>query len=659
MSRQPPRQQLNASATQRLRPQPRQLNAFDRHLERLTPPPPSPSSPSGQPGSSPREMTAKQLTQSPATLAFRRIGGGVSDAVFGGAGSVHSAVLTLASCTIGTGVLALPAAFAESGVAAGLALLLLSAGFNVWSCMLLVHSSVLSRRFSYRSIGVAAFGEAGGRLVKLAVVLVLFGIITGLLVVLRDSIYEVVELFSPGHPASRWVLSGGVVLALVLPLSLPASIAALKYTSMLALASICFVTYTVCAAGVHRVHQMGNLTAAIRAAQAEAATGGNFWLPVQDDPAVPGWLKVITNIPVFCMAFACQVQVPDIFKTLKGAGSRKSTKGMQMVVTGALCGCLVLYLSIALLGVLAFVGAFTDLHGDVLDSLMLTINKGSAGAQSLRTEISAARVIMCISVSLTCPLLVLPCRDTIMQMLLPEAEEEEEVVVHRRSSAASESAVGGAASSASASAASASAAGATGALESGRGGAAAYRSSPLARPLLDRSNGTDSSTGALERRSRTRTRTRTDSRSANKSKAWPCWRLAAHGCVTVFILTTGWALANSIPNLKLVLGFTGSTGGSLLLYVLPALFYLKLLQKSRDAKIARLVASGRGARSAEADVPQPSAWALFFGVFPLIVGIVVGVCATGATVYGVVSGSHDNNMTATSGSTHGNGKLVY
>ena len=129
--------------------------------------------------------------------------------------------------------------------------------------------------------------------------------------------------------------------------------------------------------------------------------------------------------------------------------------------------------------------------------------------------------------------------------------------------------------------------------------------------------------------------------------------------MTVFILTTGWALANSIPNLKLVLGFTGSTGGSLLLYVLPALFYLKLLQKSRDAKIARLVASGRGARSAEADVPQPSAWALFFGVFPLIVGIVVGVCATGATVYGVVSGSHDNNMTATSGSTHGNGKLVY
>ena len=250
--------------------------------------------------------SAKQMmSQSPATRAFRRIGSGVSDAVFGGEGSVQSGMLTLASCTIGTGVLALPAAFAESGVAIGLVLILASAGFNIWSCMLLVHSSALSRRFSYRSIGVAALGSIGGRLVKVAVVLVLFGIITGLLVVLRDSIYEVMQLFTP-EPASRWMLSGIVVLVLILPLSLPPSIAALKYTSMLALVSICYVTYTVVVCGVNRIHEMGNLTAAIQAAQHEAATGGNFWLPVQDDPTVPGWLKVITNIPVFCMAFAAR-----------------------------------------------------------------------------------------------------------------------------------------------------------------------------------------------------------------------------------------------------------------------------------------------------------------------------------------------------------------
>ena len=125
-------------------------------------------------------------------------------------------------------VLALPAAFAESGVAIGLVLILASAGFNIWSCMLLVHSSALSRRFSYRSIGVprsAALDEVR----EGAVVLVLFGIITWLLAVLRTA-SRVMQLFTP-EPASRWMLSGIVVLVLILLLSLPLSIAALKYTN--------------------------------------------------------------------------------------------------------------------------------------------------------------------------------------------------------------------------------------------------------------------------------------------------------------------------------------------------------------------------------------------------------------------------------------------
>ena len=59
------------------------------------------------------------------------------------------------------------------------------------------------------------------------------------------------------------------------------------------------------------------------------------------------------------------------------------------------------------------------------------------------------------------------------------------------------------------------------------------------------------------------------------------------------------------------------------------------------------MASGLTEQMAAANAPKTSAWSLFFGIFPLIVGVLVGVIATGATVYGVVNGSHDNNMTAT------------
>ena len=48
--------------------------------------------------------------------------------------------------------------------------------------------------------------------------------------------------------------------------------------------------------------------------------------------------------------------------------------------------------------------------------------------------------------------------------------------------------------------------------------------------------------------------------------------------MTAGLLILTWVLANSINNLKLVLGFTGATGGCLLLYILPSLFYLKLLK---------------------------------------------------------------------------------
>ena len=113
---------------------------------------------------------------------------------------------------------------------------------------------------------------------------------------------------------------------------------------------------------------------------------------------------------------------------------------------------------------------------------------------------------------------------------------------------------------------------------------------------------------------------------ASSTTKWPCSRLVSHSLVTAGLLLATWCLANSISNLKLVLGFTGSTGGCLLLYMLPAIFYLKLLSKQRQAK--------------------PPSWsALLFGWVPLILGTVVMIVATGATVYFVTEGTTDTNTT--------------
>ena len=346
-------------------------------------------------------------TQSPSTRALRNIGAGTTELLFGSKGSIQSCIMTLASCTIGTGVLALPAAFAEAGFAAGLLLISLSVGFNAWTCLLLTHCCVLSKQYSYRRIGEAAFGKTGGTVVKFGVVFVLFGIITALQVVLSDSLYKVAHLFVE-HPASKWMLSGVAIGVTVLPLSLPSDISALRYTSVLALTSMLYVTIVVVVCGYLRVEQVGGFSNAVAVAINETDA---FWAPQGGSSKslntnASKMLNIMTNIPVFMMAFGCQVQVPDIFHTMpkqmmdvvvgsSGEGVRRikkrmrSLKDMQWVVVGALCIVCFLYLLLGVSGAMAFVGHWHQLKGDVLITLGTTTSN-----QVLLSNIDAARVVM-------------------------------------------------------------------------------------------------------------------------------------------------------------------------------------------------------------------------------------------------------------------------
>ena len=539
-------------------------------------------------------------TQSPATRALRNIGAGTTEVLFGSTGSIQSCIMTLASCTIGTGVLALPAGFVEAGFAAGLSLFALSAIFNIWTCLLLVHCCIMSNRYSYRRIGVAAFGKVGGFAVKIGVTLVLFGIITALIVVFSDSIHEVAGLFVESKSAipSKWTLSGVGIGVIILPLSLPSNISALRYTSMLALCSIAYVTIVVVVCGVKRVDQVGGLSPAINLA---VNTTGSFWGPQSPSPI----LNIITNVPVFMMSLACQVQVPDIFHTMPRKGPRKerSLKDMTTVCFVALGIVATLYIILGFTGALAFIGNWNKLTGDVLAALSLTTTD-----PSLLGNISAARVVMCVSVSLTCPLLVLPCRDTVLQLLGLDEQSQQQAAQEnaaRKAEADME--------------------------QQQQQQPQHYRGSPIgARSSMNRISDGGNGAMALHRH---------ELEEMDKGdKGWPCKRLISHALVTAILLASAWFLANSLSNLKLVLGFTGSTGGCMLLYILPAMFYLKLLKMEQDKK---------NQENEEGEKTSISCSSLLFGWIPLIVGTVVMFVATGATIYFVVDGQTDHNSTTT------------
>jgi amino acid permease len=555
-------------------------------------------------------------TQSPSTRALKNIGAGTTEILFGSKGSIQSCIMTLASCTIGTGVLALPAAFVETGFAAGLFMVTISVGFNAWTCLLLTHCCLASKQYSYRRIGVAAFGKCGGIVVKLGVVFVLFGIITALQVVLSDSLYKVAHLFVT-QPASKWTLSGIAVAVTVLPLSLPSDISALRYTSVIALSSMLYVTIVVVICGWRRVKEVGGVTNSIQLAINET---GSFWKPQASGKSESlTLLNVLTNIPVFMMAFGCQVQVPDIFQTMpkkiidviipsangsviKSKKRSRSLNDMKWVVIGALCIVCLLYVLLGVSGAIAFVGHWDQLKGDVLIALSTTTKN-----KLILSNIDAARAVMCISVSLTCPLLVLPCRDTLLQLLGldwssigqsssndDEEEEEEEkdrMEANRKSLLASS------------------------ALNPNRSGAGCDVSGVDGGVGGHLNQGRDMKS-MLDLNSKLGGRT--------KKQKWPVSRLISHSLVTAGLLIVTWILANSISNLKLVLGLTGATGGCFLLYILPAMFYLKLLEVQKRAL---------------PNMKSPSCCALLFGWIPLILGTLIMIVSTGSTIYFVSDGT--------------------
>ena len=80
--------------------------------------------------------------------------------------------------------------------------------------------------------------------------------------------------------------------------------------------------------------------------------------------------------------------------------------------------------------------------------------------------------------------------------------------------------------------------------------------------------------------------------------------------------TIVWFIAIMIPQLDIVFGFTGSTGGVLLVYILPSLYYIavvKRLKKRMDQSTLSLI----GPRWL-----QPAAYIL------IAISIVIGVIST-------------------------------
>jgi len=220
-------------------------------------------------------------------------------------GSLRAAVYNLFSSVLGAGILGLPFTATRFGLIPGLALILPFAACSLYTLRLLEWTAVLTGVRGYRPLAELLLGPRLRRLVALALVFNTFGSLVVYLIVIGDlttgfarSALAMGDDSDGDGGVGEWLLHvaahrAAVIVAvgvlLCLPLSLTRDLSALRYTSLLSLASIAFLS----------------LSLAVRAAEASVSDGGAAFADhAATGPQLP-FIKLVGNLPTFIYAFSC------------------------------------------------------------------------------------------------------------------------------------------------------------------------------------------------------------------------------------------------------------------------------------------------------------------------------------------------------------------
>ncbi|KNC78540.1 hypothetical protein SARC_09034 [Sphaeroforma arctica JP610] len=301
--------------------------------------------------------------------------------------------MILAQTAMGAGILALPYAFSNLGYAFGTLMLLVSSGVSAFTLHLLsvCVANVGGRSTTFGSIAQASYPRLGW-IADLLVVVVTFGVCSSFLIVVGDNLPLVVSFLSDlpqTSPGSVW-LGRHVYIALAwalvcVPLSVSGRLDLLKYTSLLAIASVVFTMVLVVVYYVEPSDSW-NPCGSDETSEAEAVGCLGDVVAFNDD-----FVKIMTGLPLFVFAYGCHGQIFGIYNELKV----QKVRSMNFIVVLAVSLCALLYTVCGLFGYLIY-GSLTQ------SNILLNFPLGVAS--------SVARLAMSLVVILTYPLAIHPCR---------------------------------------------------------------------------------------------------------------------------------------------------------------------------------------------------------------------------------------------------------
>uniref|UniRef100_A0A669EJC9 Solute carrier family 38 member 3 n=1 Tax=Oreochromis niloticus TaxID=8128 RepID=A0A669EJC9_ORENI len=326
---------------------------------------------------------------------------------FEGKTSFGMSVFNLGNAIMGSGILGLAYAMANTGILLFWFLLTAVAALSSYSIHLLLKSSGIVGIRAYEQLGYRAFGNLGKIAAGTAITLQNIGAMSSYLYIVKSELPLVIQAFLKAEPNSDlWYLNGNYLVimvsaSIILPLALMKQLGYLGYTSGFSLSCMVFFLTAV----IFKKFQ-------IPCPFEEFSVNGTYNNGVvhedDDSHCTPRMFTInpqtAYTIPILAFAFVCHPEVLPIYTELRNPSKKK----MQKVSNISILIMYTMYFLAALFGYLTF-------YGNVEAELLHTYSR----IDPYDTLILCVRVAVLTAVTLTVPIVLFPVRRAIQQMIFP------------------------------------------------------------------------------------------------------------------------------------------------------------------------------------------------------------------------------------------------
>ncbi|NP_001038569.1 sodium-coupled neutral amino acid symporter 2 [Danio rerio] len=324
-----------------------------------------------------------------------------------GSASFGMSVFNLGNAIMGSGILGLSYAMANTGIAMFVILLVAVAIFSLYSVHLLLKTANEGGSLVYEQLGYKAFGIPGKLAASCSITMQNFGAMASYLYIVKYELPIVIRAFLDSND-NAWYTNGDylvliVTMSIILPLSLLKNLGYLGYTSGFSL--LCMVFFLIVV--IYKKFQIPcplpenfiNIT--VNVSQPPQTNNST-----DEECCKPKYFifnsQTVYAVPILTFAFVCHPAILPMYEELKDRSRRK----MQNVANVSFLGMFIMYLLAALFGYLTFNEA-------VEPELLHTYSK----VYNFDVVLLIVRLAVLTAVTLTVPVVLFPIRTSVNHLL--------------------------------------------------------------------------------------------------------------------------------------------------------------------------------------------------------------------------------------------------